>query len=81
MKKILSFLYQYPFFLFLLFLVVAYLPVLIPYFHLKNDLISQNLPTRFVFSEGLYSRFEPFWNPYLLIAKSRIIIKKSLNFV
>ena len=66
MKKILSFLYQYPFFLFLLFLVVAYLPVLLPYFHLKNDLISQNLPTRFVFSEGLYSRFEPFWNPYLL---------------
>lgn len=66
MKKILSFLYQYPFSLFLLFLIVAYLPVLLPYFHLKNDLISQNLPTRFVFSEGLYSRFEPFWNPYLL---------------
>jgi len=65
MKKILSFLYQYPFFLFLLFLVVAYLPVLLPYFHLKNDLITQNLPTRFVFSEGLSSGFEPFWNPYL----------------
>ncbi|MEO5947107.1 MAG: hypothetical protein ABIP79_09865 [Chitinophagaceae bacterium] len=65
MKKILSFLYQYPFFLFLLFLVVAYLPVLLPYFHLKNDLITQNLPTRYVFSEGLNSGFEPFWNPYL----------------
>lgn len=65
MKKILSFLYQYPFFILLLFIVVAYLPVLLPYFHLKNDLITQNLPTRFVFGEGINSGFEPFWNPYL----------------
>ncbi len=65
MRKAAELLYKRPFLIFLLFLLVAYLPVLLPYFHLKNDLISQNLPTRFVFSEALYSGFEPFWNPYL----------------
>lgn len=65
MKKTATFLYKNPFFIFLLFLLVSYLPVLLPFFHLKNDLISQNLPTRFVFSESIYSGFEPFWNPYL----------------
>lgn len=65
MKKVADLLYKNPLLLFLLFLIAAYLPVLLPYFHLKNDLITQNLPTRFVFSESLYSGFEPFWNPYL----------------
>ncbi len=65
MKKAAIFFYKNPFLIFLLFVIVAYLPVLLPFFHLKNDLISQNLPTRFVFSESLYSGFEPFWNPYL----------------
>jgi hypothetical protein len=48
-----------------LFLVVAYFPVFLPLFHLKNDLISQNLPTRFVISESLYSGYFPWWNPYI----------------
>lgn len=65
MRKISGYLYKNTFLIFLLFLIVAYLPVLLPYFHLKNDLITQNLPTRYVFSESLYSGFEPFWNPYL----------------
>ncbi|HEX7844319.1 MAG TPA: YfhO family protein, partial [Chitinophagaceae bacterium] len=51
--------------LFLLFLLVAYFPVLLPFFHLKNDILTQNLPTRFVFAESLYSGYEPFWNPFL----------------
>ncbi|MBK7560036.1 MAG: hypothetical protein IPI68_00595 [Chitinophagaceae bacterium] len=58
-------LYKKPFWLFLLFLSVAYLPVFLPFFNLKNDILTQNLPTRFVFGESLYSGFEPFWNPYL----------------
>jgi hypothetical protein len=65
LKKVATILYSYPILLFTLFLVVAYLPVLLPFFHIKNDLITQNLPTRFVFSESLYSGFEPFWNPFI----------------
>lgn len=65
MRKAAIILYQKPFLLFLLFLCVAYLPVLLPFFHVKNDLLTQNLPTRFVFSESIYSGFEPFWNPYI----------------
>jgi CTP:phosphocholine cytidylyltransferase-like protein len=65
LKKIAAIFYKKPFWLFFLFLVVAYLPVLLPFFYLKNDLLTQNLPTRFVFGESLYSGFEPFWNPYL----------------
>jgi hypothetical protein len=34
-------------------------------FHLKNDLISQNLPTRYVISESLCSGYFPWWNPYI----------------
>ena len=65
MKKFTAILYRHPFWLFLLFLVIAYLPVLLPFFHLKNDILTQNLPTRFVFGESLYSGYSPFWNPYL----------------
>ncbi len=65
MRKAAVILYQNPFLLFLLFICLAYLPVLLPFFHIKNDLITQNLPTRFVFSESIYSGFEPFWNPYI----------------
>lgn len=65
MKKLIQILYDRPILLFLLFTVTAYLPVLLPFFHLKNDILTQNLPTRFVFSESLHSGFEPFWNPYL----------------
>jgi hypothetical protein len=45
--------------------VAAYFPVFLPIFHLKNDLISQNLPTRFVISESLYSGYFPWWNSYV----------------
>lgn len=45
--------------------MVAYFPVFLPFFHLKNDLITQNLPTRFVISESLYSGYFPWWNPYI----------------
>ena len=65
MKKVALFLYQNPFPLFLLFLFVVYLPVFLPFFHLKNDLITQNLPTRFVISESLYAGYFPWWNPYI----------------
>lgn len=65
MQKLADILYRRPFLLFLLFLLAAYLPVLLPFFHLKNDILTQNLPTRFVFGESLYSGYEPFWNPYL----------------
>ena len=65
MKKTGQFLYRYPFTIFILFLLVAYLPVFLPYFHLKNDVLTQNLPTRFVFGESLHAGFTPFWNPYL----------------
>lgn len=65
MKKIASLLYRHPFWLLLLFLLIAYFPVLLPFFHLKNDILTQNLPTRFVFGESLYSGYEPFWNPFL----------------
>jgi len=60
MKKLADILYRNPFWLFMLFLLVAYLPVLLPFFHLKNDILTQNLPTRFVFGESLYSGFEPY---------------------
>ena len=35
------------------------------FFHLKNDLITQNLPTRYFISESLYSNYFPWWNPYI----------------
>jgi hypothetical protein len=65
LKEIIAILYKRPFFLLLLFLVIAYLPVFLPFFHLKNDLISQNLPTRYIISESLYSGYFPWWNPYI----------------
>jgi hypothetical protein len=65
MKRTAKFLYQNPFLLFALFVFVVYLPVFLPFFHLKNDLLTQNLPTRFVISESLYSGYFPWWNPYI----------------
>ncbi|MES1219924.1 MAG: hypothetical protein ABUT20_30765 [Bacteroidota bacterium] len=65
MKKAGAFLFRYTFLLFTLFFLIAYLPVFLPFFHLKNDLVTQNLPTRFVISESLYSGFFPWWNPYI----------------
>jgi len=65
MKTTAAFLIKRPFLLLLLFLLAAYFPVFLPFFHLKNDLITQNLPTRFVISESLYSGTFPWWNPYI----------------
>jgi len=65
MKQAAAFLAKRPFLILLLFLLIAYLPVFLPFFHLKNDLITQNLPTRFVISESLYSGHFPWWNPYI----------------
>lgn len=65
MKKLTQILYNRPFLIFLLFLFVAYLPVFLPFFHLKNDLITQNLPTRYIISESLDSGYFPWWNPYI----------------
>lgn len=48
-----------------LFVIIAYLPALLPFFHVKNDLITQNLPTRFFISESIYSNTFPWWNPYI----------------
>lgn len=60
-----AYIYKKPLLLLFLFVLAAYLPVLLPYFHLKNDILTQNLPTRFVFSESLYSGFKPYWNPFI----------------
>jgi hypothetical protein len=65
LRKPLTILYNRPFLIFLLFVFVAYLPVFLPFFHLKNDLITQNLPTRYIISESLYSGYFPWWNPYI----------------
>ena len=65
MKRITEILYRNPFLLFALFVMAAYLPVFLPFFHLKNDLITQNLPTRYIISESLYSGYFPWWNPYI----------------
>jgi len=65
MRTTAAFLIKRPFLLLLLFLLAAYLPVFLPFFHIKNDLITQNLPTRFVTSESLYSGYFPWWNPYI----------------
>ena len=65
MTKKAAFLTGKPLLILLLFLLAAYLPVFLPFFHLKNDLITQNLPTRFFISESLYSHCFPWWNPYI----------------
>jgi hypothetical protein len=54
-----------PFLCLLTFGLLAYLPVLLPFFHVKNDLVTQNLPTRFFISESLHSGCFPWWNPYI----------------
>lgn len=64
-NRVRSFFYSHPIWIFFLVALIAYLPILLPFFSLKNDLINQNLPTRFVFSEALRSGHEPFWNPFL----------------
>jgi hypothetical protein len=65
MNRFFKILYRYPPLLCFLFLIIAYLPVFLPFFHLKNDLITQNLPTRYFISESLYSGYFPWWNPYI----------------
>jgi hypothetical protein len=65
MKKTAAFLFRYPFLVLFLFLLVAYFPVFLPYFHIKNDLITQNLPVRYIIGESLYSGYFPWWNPYI----------------
>ncbi len=65
MRKTVAFIKEHPFLLFILFLLAAYLPVFLPFFHIKNDLVTQNLPTRFVISESIYSGYFPWWNPYI----------------
>src|SRR6185312_12891851 len=55
----------YPILIFFLFVTIAFLPVFLPFFHIKNDLITQNLPTRYFISESLYSNYFPWWNPYI----------------
>jgi hypothetical protein len=57
--------HRYPFLLLVVFVAVAYIPVLVPFFHLKNDVITQNLPTRFYIGESLHSHSFPWWNPYM----------------
>ena len=60
-----KFLATYPALILLLFLLLAYLPIFLPFFHIKNDLVSQNLHTRYFISESLYSETFPWWNPFL----------------
>jgi hypothetical protein len=65
MRKLKKISEDHPFLILFIFVVIAYLPVLLPFFHLKNDLITQNLPTRYFISESLYSEYFPWWNPYI----------------
>ncbi len=45
--------------------MIAYLPVFLPFFYVKNDLVNQMLPMRFFVSESLQSGYMPWWNPYV----------------
>ncbi len=60
-----NFLKRNPYLLLAIFILVAYLPVLLPYYHLKNDFVTQIFPTRFFIGESLYSNTFPWWNPYI----------------
>src|ERR1700693_1781045 len=65
MRKLKKISEDHPFLVLFIFVIIAYLPVLLPFFHLKNDLITQNLPARYFISESLYSGYFPWWNPYI----------------
>src|SRR5882724_11646688 len=65
MKRIVAYLYKKPMLLFLLFAVITFLPALLPFSYIKNDLVTQILPTRFIISESIHSGFSPWWNPYI----------------
>ena len=65
MKRIATYFYKHPALLFIAFTMTAFMPALLPFFYIKNDLVTQILPTRFVISESLHSGFFPWWNPYI----------------
>jgi len=65
LKKIAVYLYNHPVLLIALFTAVAYLPVLLPFFYVKNDLVTQMLPMRFFVSESLHDGHMPWWNPFV----------------
>jgi len=64
-KRIAAYIYKRPFLTIALFTVIAYLPIFLPFFYIKNDLVSQMLPMRFFVSESLQSGYMPWWNPYV----------------
>ncbi|MGN6615714.1 MAG: hypothetical protein ACTHJ5_00940 [Ilyomonas sp.] len=54
-----------PFFILLLILFVAYLPLSSFHFGMKNDAFSDNFPNKYFFSAALHAGYWPLWNPYL----------------
>ncbi|WP_018611412.1 YfhO family protein [Segetibacter koreensis] len=54
-----------PYFLLLVILLLAFLPVSTFYFGMKNDAFSDNFPNKYFFTEAIHSGFLPLWNPYL----------------
>ncbi len=54
-----------PYFIQLVILLLAFLPVSTFYFGMKNDAFSDNFANKFFFTEAIHSGFLPFWNPYL----------------
>jgi Bacterial membrane protein YfhO len=55
----------YIYFILLLFLVIAYLPLSAFLFALKNDALTANFPNKYFFSAALHSGYIPVWNPYI----------------
>jgi Bacterial membrane protein YfhO len=55
----------YIYFILLLFLVIAYLPLSSFLFALKNDALTANFPNKYFFSAALHSGYLPVWNPYV----------------
>ncbi len=53
------------YFILLLFLVIAYLPLSAFLFALKNDALTANFPNKYFFSAALHSGYIPVWNPYV----------------
>src|SRR4051812_20415090 len=57
---------NYPFYFLLFFIgIVAYWPLSLQVFSLKNDAITYFLPFRFQISESIRNGFFPFWSPYI----------------
>src|SRR6476469_7222733 len=51
--------------MFLLVLLIAYLPVSTFLFFIKNDAFNGYFPPKFFMSESIHAGYLPLWNPYI----------------